>query len=426
MFALCDLNKFYASIIRVFMPEYENVPVMVLSNNDQCNICFSPGPLSSDLGIKMGTPVFEIQHLIKKYGIKTFSCNFPLISDMSLRVKSIMRRFFPATEDYSIDEIFADMSGISVAKCIEICRKIVKIVGTGLGLPISIGLAPTKTLAKVACRYAKRFPGYEGVCVIDSELKREKALQGFEIGDIWGIGDKYEKKLRTSLYKVKTAYDFTKVPRAWVRLNMTVVGEKTYRELLGTSCLELEDVAPPKKNIMVSRSFGKMIDDFDTIAEAVTTYDCMGAAKLRKQKSKAKALYVFLETNRFRQDLAQYYPKIVVKLPVATSSSIEISKYVRMALKAIYKEGYKYKKAGVMMMEISPEDSVQMNVFDPMNPADRKKHDILMKVIDMINDKWGRNTIFIAGQGTKKKWWIKQLLLCPCYTTRLNELAIAV
>ena len=318
------------------------------------------------------------------------------------------------------------MSGISVAKCIEICRKIVKIVGTGLGLPISIGLAPTKTLAKVACRYAKRFPGYEGVCVIDSELKREKALQGFEIGDIWGIGDKYEKKLRTSLYKVKTAYDFTKVPRAWVRLNMTVVGEKTYRELLGTSCLELEDVAPPKKNIMVSRSFGKMIDDFDTIAEAVTTYDCMGAAKLRKQKSKAKALYVFLETNRFRQDLAQYYPKIVVKLPVATSSSIEISKYVRMALKAIYKEGYKYKKAGVMMMEISPEDSVQMNVFDPMNPADRKKHDILMKVIDMINDKWGRNTIFIAGQGTKKKWWIKQLLLCPCYTTRLNELAIAV
>ncbi|MCS2956795.1 DUF4113 domain-containing protein [Bacteroides salyersiae] len=151
-----------------------------------------------------------------------------------------------------------------------------------------------------------------------------------------------------------------------------------------------------------------MIDDFDTIAEAVTTYDCMGAAKLRKQKSKAKALYVFLETNRFRQDLAQYYPKIVVKLPVATSSSIEISKYVRMALKAIYKEGYKYKKAGVMMMEISPEDSVQMNVFDPMNPADRKKHDILMKVIDMINDKWGRNTIFIAGQGTKKKWWIKQ------------------
>lgn len=408
------------------MPEYENVPIMVLSNNDQCNICFSPGPLGSDLGIEMGTPVFEIEHLIKQYGIKTFSCNFPLISDMSLRVKSIMRRFFPSTEDYSIDEIFADMSGIPIAQCIEICRKIVDIIGVGLGLPISIGLAPTKTLAKVACRYAKRFKDYKGVCVIDNEEKRQKALLKYEIGDIWGIGDKYEAKLRTSDYKVKTAYDFTKVPRAWVRLNMTVVGEKTYQELLGVSCLKLEELAPPKKNIMVSRSFGKMIEDFETIAEAVTTYDCMGAAKLRKQKSKAKAVYVFLETNRFRQDLAQYHPRIVVKLPVPTSSSIEITKYVKMALKAIYKEGYKYKKAGVMMMDISPEGSVQMNIFDPMNPADREKHDILMKVIDMINERWGRNTIFIAGQGTKKKWWIKQLLLCPCYTTRLNELAIAV
>ena len=424
MFILCDLNKFYANIIRVFMPELANVPIMVLSNNDQCNICFSPGHLKSDLGIKMGTPVFEIEHLIKRYGILTFSCNFPLIADISIRVKSIMRRFFPSTEDYSVDEIYADLTGFSTEKAIAMCREVVRIIGKGLGLPISIGLAASKTLAKVACKFAKKHKKYEGVCVIDSEDKRNKALKLFEVGDVWGIGSAYEKKLKK--YKVKTAYDFTQMPVAWVRKNMTVVGEKTYRELLGEPCLSLEEVAPPKKNIMVSRSFGTMIDDFDTIAEALVTYDCMGAAKLRGQNSKAKALYVFLETNRFRHDLPQRYPYIVVKLPVPTSSNIEISKYVKLALQKIYKEGYRYKKAGVMMMDISPEGAVQMNVFDPMNPEDRRKHDVLMKVIDMINNRFGRNTIYLLAQGNGKKWWIKQEKLCPCYTTRLSDLPVAV
>ena len=424
MKALCDLNKFYASIIRVFMPELANVPVMVLSNNDQCNICFSPGPLSTDLGIKMGTPVFEIEHLIRQYGIVTFSCNFPLIADISLRVKSIMRRFFPSIEDYSIDEIFGDLSGIPIEKAEAMCRQIVHLIGKGLGLPISIGVGASKTLAKVACKFAKKHKGYKGVCIIDNDEKRIKALKLYEIGDVWGIGRQYEKKLKR--YRVKTAYDFTQMPQAWVRKNMTVVGERTYRELLGESCLPLEMVAPPKKNIMVSRSFGKMIGDFDTIAEAVVTYDCMGAGKLRNQQSKAKGMYVFLETNPFRSDLPQYSPYIVIKLPVPTSSSIEISKYAKMALKEIYQPGYMYKKAGIMLMDISPEGAVQYNLFDPMNPEDRNRHDILMKVIDMINNRYGRNTIRLVSQGDGKKWWIKQDKLCPCYTTRLSDLLVAI
>jgi len=423
MFAHCDLNKFYANIIRAFMPELVDKPVMVLSNNDQCNICFSPGPLNSDLGIKMGTPIFEIQHLIKRYGIVTFSANFPLIADISIRVKSILSRFFPRYEDYSIDEIFGDLTGFTMEKAEALCREVVRIIQKGLGLPISIGLAASKTLAKVACKFAKKHRGYKGVCVIDTEEKRKKALKLYEIGDVWGIGDKSEKKLKK--LRVKSAFDFTQIPVGWVRKNMTVTGERTFMELFGVSCLSLEEIEPPKKNIMVSRSFGQMIPDIGTIGEALTTYDCMGAAKLRKQKSKAKAIYVFLETNSFRMDLAQYYPEIILRLPVPTSSSIEISKYVKLALKKIYKEGFQYKKAGVMLMDISPEGAMQMNVFDPMTLAQRHKEDSLMQVVDMINNRGGSNTIYILGQGDRKKWWIKQFMLCPCWTTRYSDLLIA-
>ena len=424
MFALCDLNKFYANIIRVFMPEYAGRPIIILSNNDGCNICYSPGDLKVDLPIKMGTPVFQIEHLVRRYNIAVFSCNFPLIADISIRVKSILSRFFPRYENYSIDEIFGDMSGFTFEQAEKMCKEMVRVIGKGLGLPISIGLSTSKTLAKVACKFAKKHKGYEGVCVIDNEEKRKKALKLYDIGDVWGIGDKSEKKLHR--LKVKNAYDFTQVPVGWVRKNMTVTGERTFRELYGISCLSLEEVAPPKKNIMVSRSFGKMIPDIENIGEALVTYDCMGAAKLRKQKSKAKAIYVFLETNSFRQDLAQYYPEIIIKLPVPTSSSIEISKYVKLALKKIYQKGFLYKKAGVMLMDISPEGSVQMNVFDPMNPEDRQKADLLMRTIDLINERFGINAIYLAAQGDGKNWKIKQEKLCRCYTTRYSDLLIAV
>ncbi len=422
MYALCDLNKFYASILRVFMPELEGKPVLVLSNNDGCNICYSPGNLKIDLPIEMGTPIFEIEHLVQAYNIQVFSCNFPLIADMSLRVKSLLSRFCPAIEDYSIDEVFMDFTGFSTQTIQTTCTEIVRIVGVGLGLPISIGVAPTKTLAKVACRFAKKYKGYQGVCTIDTPEKREKALKLLNIEEVWGIGRRYARRLRQ--YGVHTAWDFTQKPRAWVRREMTVVGERTHQELQGIPCLELETVAPAKKNIMVSRSFGTLIPDYGTLAEALVTYECMGAAKLRRQHSKAKSIYVFLETNPFRRDLPQLSRGIVVDMPVPTSSSMEIAKYAKQALESIYAEGYLYKITGIMMSDIRPENSVQLHLFDPLGLDQRAKHESLMYTLDKLNEKYGRNTLKLAAQGDGKKWWIRQEKLCPYYTTRLSDLPL--
>jgi len=422
MFALCDLNKFYASIIRVFKPELEG-PIIVLSNNDGCSICYSPGNLKVDLPIEMGTPIFQIEHLVRRYNIQVFSCNFPLIADMSIRVKNILKRFCPVVEDYSIDEVFLDFSGFSVEKIESSCREIVKIIGVGLGLPISVGVGSSKTLAKVACKFAKKYKAYKGVCMIDNEEKREKALQLYPIGDVWGIGRKYEKKLKKR--RIITAFDFTRMSAAWVRKEMTVVGLRTQQELLGYSCIPMEEIAPAKKNIMVSRSFGTMIPDYQTIAEALVTYECMGAAKLRKQKTKAKSIYVFLESNPFREDLPQLKRSIVVSMPVPTNSSMEIAKYAKEALKQIFEKGIMYKITGIMMSDISPEDAVQLNLFDPLGNDTRKKHDLLMLVVDRVNNKYGRNTLMLAACGDGKKWWIRQEKLCPCYTTRLSDLLTA-
>lgn len=423
MLAHCDLNKFYASIIRIFMPELEGKPVIVLSNNDGCNICYSPGDLKADLPIKMGTPIFEIEHLVKRYGIHVFSCNFPLIADMSIRVKSILKRFCVRYEDFSVDEIFMDFTGVAIDKIESVCREIVRIIGVGLGLPVSIGIASTKTLAKVATRYAKRYAGYNGVCLIDSEEKREKALKQFEIGDVFGIGKKHEEKLKR--YNVKTAYDFTKMPAAWVRKHMTVTGLRTHQELLGISCIPLEAEAKPKKNIMVSRSFGTLIPDFETIAEALTTYACMAAAKLRNQGSKAQSLFIFLETSPFRENSPQLSREIVVKMPVATNSSIEIAHYGKIGLRAIYEQGYMFKITGIMVQELTPDTSVQLNLYDPLSAELRRKHTALMITTDSVNKKYGRNTLFLAAQGDGRKWWIRQEKLPPYWSTRLSDIPTA-
>lgn len=400
------------------MPELEGVPVIVLSNNDGCSICHSKE--CDRFGVKMGSPIFEMEHLVRQYDIKVFSTNFPLIADISLRVKSILQRFCPSIEDYSIDEVFLDFKGFTKEATEKTCRDIVHIIKKGLGLPISIGIAPTKTLAKVACKFAKKHKGYEGVCIIDNEDKRIKALQKTQISDIWGIGYQHSKRLQN--IGVKTALNFTEKPTSWVRKEMTVTGERTYRELKGEPCIQMELEQPAKKNIMISRSFGTMLPDLETISEAVVTYECMGAAKLRRQNSNAKALYVFLHTNPFREDLPQRFPEIVLHLPVATSSSIEIAKYVKEALKAIYKPGYMYKKAGVMMMDLSDKNSVQLNLFDTIN---RKKHNDLMETMDFVNNKYGRNTLALAAQGDGKKWKIRQEKLPPYYTTRWSDLLVA-
>jgi len=414
MYALVDCNNFFVSCERVFDSRLEGKPVIVLSNNDGCAIARSNE--AKALGIKMGANFFEIEDLVKKHNIQVFSTNFVLYADMALRVKGLLTQFCPNVEDYSIDESFLDFNGFENFKLKEHCIKIAQTVKQGTGIPVSIGVAPTKTLAKVANKYAKKYPRYNSVCMIDTEEKRIKALQKFEIGDVWGIGRQHNKRLLAM--GVKTAYDFTQLPQAWVRKNMTVVGERTWSELKGVPCIKMETVAPPKQTIMVSRSFGKMIEDYTTISEAVSTYTAMATAKLRKQKSCAKSLLVFLDTNPFREDLPQYSRHIVITLPVATNSTQEILHYALNGLKKTYKPKFIYKKAGVMLMDICSEDAIQGNLLDTV---DRNKHKRLMSVLDNVNERYGRNKLIYACMGDGKAWHIKQERLSPCYTTRMSD-----
>ena len=414
MYALVDCNNFFVSCERVFDSRLEGKPVIVLSNNDGCAIARSNE--AKALGIGMGANFFEIEDIVKKHDVKVFSTNFVLYADMSLRVKGLLSRFCPVIEDYSIDESFLDFNGFEHFNMKEYGEMIAQTVKQGTGIPVSIGIAPTKTLAKVANKYAKKHAGYHGVCLIDTDGKRIKALQKFEIGDVWGIGRRHAKRL--AAMNVKTAYDFTEIPQAWVRKHMTVVGERTWSELRGTPCISMEYVPPAKQSIMISRSFGKMIADYTTVSEAVATYTGMAAAKLRKQKSCAKALLVFVDSNPFREDLEQYSRHIIMNLPVATQSTQELIQYAMEGLEKIFRPKILYKKAGVLLMNICSEKFVQGNLFDTV---DREKHHNLMTVMDRVNDYYGRNTLKIAAMGDGKAWKIKQERLSPCYTTRLSD-----
>jgi len=415
MYALVDCNNFYVSCERVFDSRLDGKPVIVLSNNDGCAIARSNE--AKNLGIAMGANYFEIEHLVKQHNIQVFSTNFVLYADMALRVKGLLSEFCPLCEDYSIDESFLDFNGFQHINLKEHCKKLAQTVRQGTGIPVSVGVAPTKTLAKVANKYAKKYTAYNSVCMIDSEEKRIKALKNYAIGDVWGIGRQHTKRLIAM--NIKTAYDFTQLTRTWVRKNMTVVGEKTWSELQGIPCFKMEIVPPPKQTIMVSRSFGKMIEDYTTVSEAVSTYTAMVAAKLRKQKSCAASILVFIDTNPYREDLLQYSRHIVIKLPVATHSTQELIFYALDGLKKIYQPNYFYKKAGVMVMDICSEDAIQGNLYDTVN---REKHKNLMSVLDKLNDRYGRNTLKNACMGDGKAWKIKQERLSPCYTTRLSDL----
>jgi len=414
MYALVDCNNFYVSCERVFDSRLEGKPVIVLSNNDGCAIARSNE--AKVLGIKMGANYFEIEDIVKRNNVQVFSTNFVLYADMALRVKGLLAKFCPETEDYSIDESFLDFHGFDFFNLKDYCANISKTVKQGTGIPVSIGIAPTKTLAKVANKYAKKFPAYQNVCMIDSEEKRIKALKNFEIGDVWGIGRQHTKRLLSM--NIKTAFDFTQLPQEWVRRKMTVTGLRTWKELNGVPCIKIETVIPAKQTIMVSRSFGKMTKDYYDLCEAVSTFTGMAAAKLRKQKSCAKALLIFIDTNPYREDLQQYSQNIILTFPVANNSTQEMLHYAIKGLKKIYRPDYFYKKAGVMLMDICPEDAVQGNLFDKI---DRKKHQNLMTVLDNINDRNGRNTLKYACMGDGKSWKIKQERLSPCYTTRLSD-----
>lgn len=415
MFALIDCNNFYASCERVFNPSLVGVPIVVLSNNDGCIVARSQE--AKDLGIPMGEPAFKIKDFIEANKVAVFSSNYVLYGDMSNRVMKTISGFAENIEIYSIDEAFIDFRGYDYTDLAAYGRKIVRTVTKNTGIPVSMGIAPTKTLAKVANKYAKKYKGYKGVCLIDTEEKRIKALQKFDIGDVWGIGRRYSKFLKYN--NIQTAYDFTQKSRSWVRKNLTVVGERMWDELRGFPCIEIDKAAKAKKQICTSRSFGTKLKEFDEIFEAVSNFTASCAAKLRKQHSCASGMLVFIMTNPFSEKDPQYVNSRHFKLPIPTSSTTELIEYSKLLLSEVYKNGYSYKKAGTIITEIVPDAPIQADLFDTV---DRDKQKRVMTAVDKLNDSYGTYKVRVAAQGYGKKWKLRNEKLSPCYTTKMDDI----
>lgn len=414
MFALIDCNNFYASCERVFQPKLRNKPIVILSNNDGCVIARSNE--AKALGVPMGAPAFEFKALFEQHQIHVFSSNYALYGDMSNRVMQLLGTFSPDIEVYSIDEAFLKFEGFDAHHNLQQHgNQIRNAVTKGTGIPISVGMANTKALSKVANKIAKKFPDRTGsVYIIDTDEKRIKALKWLPIEDVWGIGRRHAKRLKAM--DVHNAYDFTLLHDTWVRNNMSIVGLRLKRELEGIPCLEL-DTPSDKKNIATTRSFDRNYTDLTHIEERVSTFAATCAEKLRRQHSCCNAMMVFVHTNMHRKDLKQYNRSITMKLPYPTNSSIELSKFAKDALRRIFKEGYAYKKAGVIVLDFTPEEHGQIKLFENSNP----KHQSLMVALDQINHAIGSKKVKLASQDVKKTWKMRQEKLSPHYTTRISE-----
>jgi len=416
MFGLIDCNNFYASCERVFQPMLNGKPVVVLSNNDGCVIARSSE--AKALGIPMGEPAYKLKELIESNRVAVFSSNYVLYGDMSHRVMCIIGTFVPDMEIYSIDEAFLHFDGFENIDLNGLGNKLVRTVIKSTGIPVSLGIAPTKTLAKVANKFAKKYKQYNGVCIMDTDEKREKALKLTPIADVWGIGRQYSKKLQ--YHSINTAWDFTLRSKAWVRQHMGVVGERTWLELRGTACIEMERPAS-KKSICTSRSFGEKLTSIEPVSEAVANFAAACAEKLRAQKSTAAVVMVFIHTNPFATNQPQYANQTVMRLPVSTNDTTEIIDYALRGLKSIFRKGYRYKKAGVIVSEISPERPLQADLFDT---RDRTKYKKIMTVMDKLNASYGKQKVKIAAQGFDRKWKLKNEKLSPCYSTNLKDILV--
>lgn len=416
MFGLVDCNNFFASCERVFRPDLRGKPVVVLSNNDGCIIARSNE--AKKLGIKMGAPAYQFERLFEDKGVTVFSANFILYGDLSSRVMNIIASFAPEMEVSSIDEAFLRLEGFEQIDLVELGKKMAKTILKSTGLPVSVGFAPTKALAKAANLIAKKFPEQTGgVYSIDTEEKRIKALKWLPVEDVWGIGHRHAKRLQ--YLGINRASDFLLQSDGWIKKNLSIVGLRLKRELEGEAILDLEGRSP-RKSIATTRTFERHYTTLAELHERVVTFSVNCAEKLRKQNCYTQAVMVFLLTNRHRDDLAQYHQHIVVKLPYATNSSIEIARFATMGLKQIYEPGYQYKRAGVVVMDIVPERPLQMTLFESSNP----RHQPLMKALDYINNAVGYRKVRLASQDQVRTWKMRQERLSPRYTTRLDEIIV--
>ncbi len=415
--ALIDVNNFYVSCERVFNPRLNGKPVVVLSNNDGCAVARSNEVKA--LGVAMGAPWFKLKDLAKQHGIIGLSSNYALYADMSNRVMSILREYSPDQEVYSIDESFLDLTGFQSRDLTRYGQHIRKRILKWTGLPVCVGIGSTKTLSKLANHCAKKRPVFNGVCNFNTMDSHELdlLLAEIEVGEIWGVGRKLAPKLEALGFK--SVLDLKRANPERLRQQFSVVMEKTVRELNGTVCIELEEVAPDKKQIISSRSFGHPIRDFNSLAESITLYMSKAAEKLRKQQSFAGSVYVYIRTSPFRPDDPFYSNGMTIPLPSPTDDTRQLVNVALWGLKLIYKPNYNYAKAGVMLSEIVPAGSVQADLFSQAQAS--PKSTALMSTMDNINRKMGKESIKLASEGFRRLWKMKQGNRSLGYTTRWED-----
>jgi len=416
LFALIDCNNFYVSCERVFQPTLSGKPVVVLSNNDGCVIARSEE--AKALGIPMGLPAFQLADLPQEQPIEVYSSNYTLYGDMSARVMTTLAQWTPDVEVYSIDEAFLKFTALSPEALSGYGQTIRTTIQQWTGIPVSIGISSTKTLAKLANRLAKRSADAKGVVVLTSPMEVQAVLAHTPIADIWGIGPGYTRRLKA--HEITTALQLRDANDRWIRQQLGVVGQRIVWELRGISCLPLERCPPPRQSLMVSRSFGRPITTLTEMREAVATYMTRAAEKLRRHQVAARVVTVFLTTNRFR-DEPQYTNSATMPLPVATQDTGELITYALEGIEQLFCEGYRYKKAGVHVTELVPAYQIQAHLFDR---HDRERSRRLMAAIDAINTQWGSGTVRYAAVGLQPRWRMRCVRRSPRYTTRWEELAV--
>ncbi|MGE4539060.1 MAG: Y-family DNA polymerase [Desulfovibrio sp.] len=414
--ALVDCNSFYASCEKVFVPSLANRPVVVLSNNDGCVIARSAEAKAA--GIPMGKPAFECWELFRRHNAAVFSSNYTLYGDMSARVMKTLARFTPNLEIYSIDEAFLELTGMPY-DVMAYSRQIRETVGRWTGIPVSIGLGPTKTLAKVANKLAKKDAALEGVLDFEACADPDAVLERVPVEDVWGIGRRYAAMLER--LGVRNARQFRDLPRDLVKKRMTIGGLHTQLELRGIPCLDLETVAPVKKSVAASRSFSRPVLTIENMREAVATYVTRAAERMRAARLQANGVTVWVQTNTFIEGEPQYANSAYAALPVATAHTAAIIRAAIRVLERIFRKGYRYKKAGIMLSGLERLKSRQLSLLEP-EPEAGGRGERLMRVLDAINDRFGRDALKFAACGIEQDWRMKQALRSPRYTTSWQEL----
>ena len=414
--ALVDCNNFYVSCERIFRPDLARVPMVVLSNNDGCVV--SRSNEAKALGVKMGQPWFECQSLAQAHGILAMSSNYALYADMSNRVMRILGEFSPNQEVYSIDESFVDLTGTPNLR--EVSYAMRERVRMWTGMPVCVGIGPTKTLAKLANHVAKKHPRSQGVFNYNALTDAQKAalLQRIPVSEVWGVGRKLTQRLLA--HGVQTVLDLREAHIPSLRAEFGVVMEKTQRELQETPCIQLEEVAADKQQIIASRSFGSMVTELPVLKDALSTFVANACAKLRAQNSQAAVIQVFLQTNRFRKDLPQYSPSLAVPLPQPTHDTLVVNRWADALCERMFREGYQYKKAGVMLSELSPVTHQQGDWIEASPPG----HSKLMQALDHLNARYGRGAVKVSTQGAYQGWQMRQERKSPNYTTDWDDVPV--